>query len=1363
MKKKIIASILIASLSIMQLPIINAQNNENAVNDYYAEEDISDVKERDKTDRFIVKYKNTSKTNKDELEDVSYKVLKKIRKENKEKSNKEAERKNEHSQKKDEKKERFFDGKKEVIVDKNSDYLSQNIDIIETYDEINAEEFVSQMTENLGDDIEYIQPDYEFNLSAVNDEQTNGNLSVLNQENKITINTNEIALEDDILNDNLSDNEEIVVAVIDTTIDYEHEALIDSIYTNPQEIADGIDNDENGYIDDIIGWDFINSTDISKSEITSNHGTHVSGLITADGIGAGTNAKILPLNVFNDGIAYTSDIIAAIEYAEQAGAQIVNCSWGSTTNNPALEEAISNSDMLFVCAVGNSGINIDETPVYPASYDLDNIISVGASNDRDYLAYFSDYGYNIDIAANGYKVQSTIVNNNYGTMMGASMSAAYVSGVAALVYSNSAVDTKNLILDTSDKISTLTDKINTGRRINCENAVLGIINDEIIENTNINYDEEHYQQMIENSDEYELFDLDPEPAQIYAGSNHSLVVDNWGLVKSYGDNTYNQLGSKNSSTDYVYNETVKGLDFVEKASTFANHNLALIDGTVYAWGQNDRYQLGHTSGDSNATPTQVKFFNSDGTIPTIIDISAGGWFSLALDSDGNVWAWGDNTYGQIATGYTGSRFSTPRIIMSGVEKISAGKYHALAIKDGSVYGWGRSANEYTLGETAAYSQTTPIQITGLTGDILDIEAGDRCSFFITSDGVYALGANENGQIGNGTTTDIKVPTLLNISSVQEIESNGTTMFVTTNGDVYACGQNTYGQLGQGYSNTRYVEPTKIPGDNYDKISTGGFHNLLFKCNEEYPVDQWYDRNATVYAIGCNENGQCIQTAGANITYPTSVMEVENTEDTGPFAWDSNHLRPIDATYVVQYDADKYMNFYNESVLKVNYTERESDSNAWGEYGYLKFDVSDIPKERISSAKLHLYVENEGDMRESVRTIGVYDTYVNDWDGQTMTWDEGRVGSRTLLDTFTVTATGHMIEDVGWHEVDITDYLKYNCIDNELSLMLKSVSTQAYETTITSGIYNESFTFEDMHQNKNIPVLEIECVPENNVAFRITSYNASKDTYVAQRTPNNTVDFSDDEYLRVNYTDSENGNNRYGNYSYIDFEIPEVNSNLIASAKLWIYVDENSDIRNSTRTIGVFKPASDWILPMTWESARVASLGDAISSFTVSGNGYYITDPGWRCVDVTDYVKNLESDSAQFMLKVTQGSAHTVLLRSMEYTDEATRPRLIVTNKKVQSKLINCTEGDFISIPITVSNVTNLNDIEFFVEFNSDDFEIVSTNENTDNVEITKLTTTEVAFKSNQSIDAGQVWSGIVNCIKLKAKRTGNLEITSYAG
>lgn len=1171
--------------------------------------------------------------------------------------------------------------KSKVKGEKEFEIKNKHYSVVTVSEDENIDNFIQSIDDEYSEEIEMIQPDYLIGSFSNEIEEVMNvadTVKNINIADNVDTAENVDAIEETVKITDTDDD--IIVAVIDTAIDYDHEALVDSIYVNSLETKDGIDNDDNGYVDDIIGWDFIKGADISQSDLNSNHGTHVAGLIVAEGIGVGTNAKILPLNVFNDGLAYTSDIIAAIEYAENAGAKIVNCSWGSTINNPALEEAISNSDMLFVCAAGNSGMNIDETPVYPASYNLDNIISVGASNDRDYLAYFSNYGENVDIAANGYKVQSSFVNDNYGIMMGTSMSTAYVSGVAALVYNGSAIETKNVILGTSDKINTLEDVINNSRRINCDNAVSGSVNSAIIKNTNIDYDKENYNNKMAESDGYELFDLDPEPEQISAGLQHSLVVDNWGLVKSYGDNTYNQLGNRDESDIYLYNGTVVGLDYVEKVSTFANHNLALIDGTVYAWGQNDRYQLGHTNGDVNAIPTQVEFFNADGSVPNIVDISAGGWFSLALDSDGNVWAWGDNKYGQFANGETGYCSAIPRIIMSGVSKISAGKYHALAIKDGVVYGWGRSAGEYTLGKNAVYSQSTPIEIAGLTDTVTDIEAGDRCSFFITADGVYVLGANENGQLGNGTTTNISIPTLLDISAVEKIESNGTTLFLTSNGDVYACGQNTYGQLGQGHTNTRYTEPTKIPGNDYDKIASGGYHNLLFKCNEEYPEDQWYYRNATVYAIGRNDSGQCIQTAGANIIYPTSVIEIENTEDTGPFAWDSNHIRPMDATYVSQNGWNYAENYYGENTINVRYTNKESGADGWGEYSYLKFDIRNIPKERITSAKLHLYVENEGDMRESVRTIGVYDTYENNWDGQLMTWKEGRVGSRTLIDTFTVTATGYMIEDVGWHEIDITDYLKNNCIDDELSLMLKMISTQAYQTVITSGVYNDAFTLQDMMTNKNIPVLEIEYDSEDSSVSNRKEFNASADTYISQHSTEYSTNFSNSEYLCVNYTPNEIGNGSWGQDSYLTFNLDGINElerANIGSAKLWLYVDPKSDVRKSLRKITVsgnngLKYSADTI---SWSRGRFFGKYE-LGGFTVEGNGYEVLTSGWKQIDVTDFVKSTDSQEVEFILKMVSETQHPIKIHSSEYSDESTRPRLIIDMQP-----IDISQNYFTNVPL----------------------------------------------------------------------------------
>lgn len=787
--------------------------------------------------------------------------------------------------------------------------------------------------------------------------------------------------------------------------------------------------------------------------------------------------------------------------------------------------------------------------------------------------------------------------------------------------------------------------------------------------------------------------LDPELSQIYAGANHSVAVNNWGCVKTYGDNTYKQLGTTHYDENYSNEYYVTIPEDVQKISTLLNHNLALAEGNIYAWGDNSYYQLGHKEGNTNAIPTKIDYFDN----LNIIDVAAGGWFSLALASDGNVYAWGDNKYGQLAKGTTGGSSAIPCTVrdmfveetnvvafLNDIEKISAGKYHALALRNnGEVYGWGRNSTDHCISDTDNFTYSIATRIQGLPLNIVEIEAGDRCSFFITDEGrVYAMGNNSTGQLGDGTNITRSTPILLDIENVVDIESNGgSTLFLTSDGTVFACGANEYGQLGQGYANTRIETPAKVPCGTFTKIAAGGDHNLLYRCNEEYPEDQGYYRNATIYAMGRNDSGQCMWWDTNNITYPTIVYEIENTEDVGQFAWNDNNLRPIDATYIAQHEGNQDQNFYGNSVLKVNYTNRENDSDRWGEYAYLKFDISNVEKEHIKSAKLNLYVENGTDNRKSVREIGVYDTYVNNWDGSTMTWNKGRVGARSLLGSFNVTATGHMIEDVGWHEVDITEYLKNEYIDNELSLILKSISTQAYETIITSGIYKDSFEHWDKHNNKNIPVLEIKYDDEADITINRSYYSPSSDTYIFQREPNKS--FSGSEFLSINYTPNTQSSN-WGQDSYLSFDIKNItvpDRKKINRATLWLYVDEASDCRDSIRTVNI--SANDGLNynsdTLIWNMGRPIGQYD-IEEFSVEGNGFNIVNSGWRKIDVTDFIKSSKKEDVEFILKMTSAQAHPVKIRSSEHSNIDTRPQLVIDRDLSMEKLsedisgVHCTDA-----------------------------------------------------------------------------------------
>lgn len=276
---------------------------------------------------------------------------------------------------------------------------------------------------------------------------------------------------------------EVVVAVIDTGIDYTNPQLADSMWVNEGEIAgDGIDNDGNGYVDDVYGWNFYDNNNKVYTGTEDNHGTHGAGTIAAKrdsegtaGIAGSSNVKVMALKALGgkDGSGTTESIIAAIKYAEANGASICNLSLGTEGNDRSLYEAIKNSSMLFVAAAGNgsdwtgTGLNTDRTPTYPAAWNLDNLISVANLQSDGTLHSSSNYGANtIDIAAPGSYILSTVAGGEYSYMTGTSMAAPMVSGVAAMLYSQygdlTAWEAKGILTGSAKKLSSLTGKVKSG-------------------------------------------------------------------------------------------------------------------------------------------------------------------------------------------------------------------------------------------------------------------------------------------------------------------------------------------------------------------------------------------------------------------------------------------------------------------------------------------------------------------------------------------------------------------------------------------------------------------------------------------------------------------------------------------------------------------------------------------------------------------------------------------------------------------------------------------------------------------------------------------------------------------------------------
>lgn len=279
--------------------------------------------------------------------------------------------------------------------------------------------------------------------------------------------------------------DDVVVAVLDTGVDLNHPDLAGNIWTNPLEVAgDGVDNDGNGYVDDVRGWDFANDDNVPQDD--NGHGTNVAGVAAARGnngvgiAGAAWGAKILPLKFLRgDGSGETSDAVAAIEYLtalRRRGVNVVvNNSWGQEGASQALFEAIrrgGDQGILFVAAAGNDGKNADLAGFFPAAFDLPNIISVAATDQNDGRWGQTNYGAtSVDLGAPGAGVLTTAAGGGYGGNTGTSMSSPIVAGVAALALSISPAGTgfqaiKDAILQGGDAVASMTGITVTGRRVN---------------------------------------------------------------------------------------------------------------------------------------------------------------------------------------------------------------------------------------------------------------------------------------------------------------------------------------------------------------------------------------------------------------------------------------------------------------------------------------------------------------------------------------------------------------------------------------------------------------------------------------------------------------------------------------------------------------------------------------------------------------------------------------------------------------------------------------------------------------------------------------------------------------------------------
>ncbi len=287
---------------------------------------------------------------------------------------------------------------------------------------------------------------------------------------------------------------EVIVAVIDTGVEETHEDLKNRMWINKNEIPNnGLDDDHNGYIDDIHGINTVERDHNGKAtaKITDfyMHGTHVAGILAAEqnnlkGIaGISSNTKIMALKAIpSDTDEADADVAEAIYYAAKNGAKIINCSFGKNKNTStlvydAMKKASEDYDLLIVAASGNFSDDLEKKPYYPASFDLDNLITVTATSSDGTLNGSASYGkISVDVAAPGVSIYSTTINNGYVLYSGTSMATPVVSGIAAELWglfpNLTAKDLKQILLASVVKNKDLKGKILTEGIVDFHQAYL---------------------------------------------------------------------------------------------------------------------------------------------------------------------------------------------------------------------------------------------------------------------------------------------------------------------------------------------------------------------------------------------------------------------------------------------------------------------------------------------------------------------------------------------------------------------------------------------------------------------------------------------------------------------------------------------------------------------------------------------------------------------------------------------------------------------------------------------------------------------------------------------------------------------------
>jgi len=661
----------------------------------------------------------------------------------------------------------------------------------------------------------------------------------------------------------------VVVAVIDTGIDYTHPDLVSNIWKNSGEISgNGLDDDGNGFIDDVYGYDFANNDGNPMDD--HSHGTHVAGTIGASGnnnlgvIGVSPNVSIMGLKFLRaNGFGSTVNAARAIEYAVKMGAKVINASFGGGGYSNLMFDALSranNAGVLFVAAAGNDrGNNNDANPRYPSNYDLPNVISVAATDNKDQLAYFSNYGVNtVDLGAPGVSILSTIPNNGYASNDGTSMATPHVAGAAALLLAENpsltVTQLKQALLNSTDQVASLQGKTVSGGRLNLNKAIASVSKPTITINAN-----------------------DANAAEVVSGQTQNsgqFTLTRTGNIANGLTAFYTIGGTAINGTDY--GSLSGSVIFDAGSATSRSINISVIDDSIVEGNETVILTLNSNSAYTIGAANTATVTITDNDLPTLV-------INDVIIAEGN-------------SGTSSAVFTVTRM---------GNATQAITVNYATANNSATAGSDYTGTSgilTFATNETSKIIIVPIIGDTT-VE-GNETFFVNLSNAVNATIADSQG-LGTITNDDIALPTITinaNDANAAEVVSgqtqnsgqftltrtgniaNGLTAFYTIGGT--AINGTDYGSLGGSVifdagsatsrtinisviddstvegnetviltlnSNSAYTigaanTATVIITDN-DSLPTLDWTRQLGTSNHDYGTDTAVDANGNIYVVG----------------------------------------------------------------------------------------------------------------------------------------------------------------------------------------------------------------------------------------------------------------------------------------------------------------------------------------------------------------------------------------------------------------------------------------------------------------------------------------------------------------------------------